>query len=302
MNETMFLYKFLPILIKSIAIILALVSGYLVYSGISSRVEKQHLRLRFKEEIAKRQNRLKVQAETGKAEEIFKEAGYPLGITGVRWTIIYWILLAFLFINYIAYPYMAKGSISLISIVIIVSVMTLLSPAFPFSLTRFILKRLIEYKKAKRNSELFSLYDMLLSEIEMMQQTRINAYSLIRTLKPYFKELDGTITRLLANWTSDNGPDYALDIFAKEIGTNEAKSLANVLKKFDENKRDTIILSLKGMEDMFINSQIENYRRKRKLYVDLAKLPIKATHGLIILNFVVVIIFMVSYLMKDSKL
>lgn len=303
MNESIFLYKYLPIFIKTIAIVGAIVAGYLVYSGLSNRIEKQHLRMRFKEKFYKQQVKFKEQAETGKTERLLKEAGNPFGLNGIRWEFMKWLLLVFVFINYIVYPYFSTGNVSYFSILTIAGGMIFLAPAFPYSLTRFILNRLIDYKQAKRNSELFSFYDMLLSEIQMMQQTRVNVYSLIRTLKPYFKEIDGAITRLLANWTSDDeGPDYALDVFAKEIGTNEAKSLSNVLKTFDNSKRETILQSLQGMEDMFINSQIENYRRKRKLYVDLANLPIKAAHGLIILNFIMVIVYMVSFLLKDSRL
>jgi hypothetical protein len=280
----------------------ALLAGYLLYSGLSSRLEKQHYRLRLKESLQKQSKKFENKAKSSKAEQLLNEAGNPLGLNGVKWEILKWTLLSFLLINYIVYPTLLSKEVSMYSILFIIVVMVMLSPTFPFSITRFILNRLVDYKKAKRSSELFSLYDMLISEIQMMQNTRVNAYSLLRMLKPYFKELDATMSRLLTNWTSDQGPEHALDVFAKEIGTNEAKSLANILKKFDENKRDAILKSLIGMEDMFINSQIENYRRRRKLYVDLANIPIKGAHFLIILNFVLVIVCMVSILMREAKL
>jgi hypothetical protein len=295
------LYKVLPILVRVISGLLALLAGYLVYSGLATRMEKQHFRLRFKDAMEEEKKKFIEKASTGKNEDIFKEAGYPLGINGVRWEIIKWSFLIFTIGNYIVFPLLTKGDYSLVSALLIVVCFVLMMPTFPFSITRFILKRLIEYKMAKKNSELFSLYDMLISEIQMMQNTRINSYSLIRTLKPYFKELDAPLTRLLTNWTSQEGPEKALDAFAQEINTNEAKSLANVLKKFDENKRETILQSLKGMEDSFITSQIENYRRRRKLYVDLAKLPIKIAHWLIVFNFILVIVHMVSIYMKDAR-
>jgi hypothetical protein len=282
--------------------LLGLLAGYMVYSGLANRMEKQHLRIRFKESVIVQKEKFKEKASNGKNEDLFKEAGYPLGINGLRWEIIKWVLLSFVILNYIFYPILTTGDFSLIAVVLIIVGMLMTMPTFPYSITRFVLNRLIDYKKAKRNSELFSLYDMLISEIQMMQNTRINSYSLLRTLKPYFKELDAPLTRLLTGWTNDEGPEKALDVFAKEIGTNEAKSLANVLKKFDENKRETILQSLQGMEDMFITSQIENYRRRRKLYVDLANLPIKAAHWLILLNFIVVIVTMVSNLMKEARL
>lgn len=297
-----FLYKVVPLVVRVVPIMLSFLAGYLIYSGLASRIEKQQLRIRFKVAVDGRNEKHKEKVNNSKSEKLFKEAGYPLGINGIKWELIKNGLWALAILNYVFFPIITTGDFSIIVLILVMIGMIMLLPTFRFSLTRFILNRLIDYKKAKRNAELFSLYDMLISEIQMMQNTRINSYSIIRTLKPYLKEIDGPLSRLLAGWTSDVGPEKALDAFAKEIDTNEAKSLANVLKKFDENKKETILQSLKGMEDMFITSQIENYRRRRKLYVDIANLPIKAAHGLIILNFVVVVVFMVSNIMKGAHL
>ncbi|NLP52202.1 hypothetical protein [Bacillus sp. RO1] len=260
-----------------------------------------HYRLRFKQALKEQQEQIVVKSSEGKLEKVFKDAGYPLGINAIRWHLFSYSLLVLLILNYMVYPYLFKGDFSIFSVVGIVVIMFGISPKYPFSLSTFILKRWIEYKKAKKNAELFSLYDMLIGEIQMMNSTRINAYNLLKGLKPYFSEINGELNRLLINWNSDKGPEYALELFAKELNTPEAESLVTVLKTFDDNKRETILQSLKGMEDTFINSQIENYRRRRKLYVDLGKLPIKATHFLIILNFVVVIVYMVSFIMSESR-
>lgn len=279
----------------------AIGSGLLVYLGLSSRKERLHYRLRFKQALKEQQEQIVVKSSEGKLEKVFKDAGYPLGINAIRWHLFSYSLLVLLILNYMVYPYLFKGDFSIFSVVGIVVIMFGISPKYPFSLSTFILKRWIEYKKAKKNAELFSLYDMLIGEIQMMNSTRINAYNLLKGLKPYFSEINGELNRLLINWNSDKGPEYALELFAKELNTPEAESLVTVLKTFDDNKRETILQSLKGMEDTFINSQIENYRRRRKLYVDLGKLPIKATHFLIILNFVVVIVYMVSFIMSESR-
>lgn len=302
MENSIFLYKTLPIIVKVTSILIALLAGYLVYSGLSNRLEKQHYQFRIRQAVNGRKEEFKKKASTSKTEMLLKEAGYPLGINGLRYELIKWGTLIFLLLNYLFYPYLTTGDFNPLIILGILFGTIFFNPNFAYSLTRFILKRLISYKQTKRNSELFSLYDMLISELQMMQTTRVNAYSLIRTLKPYFKEIEGPLNLLLVNWTSDAGPEYALDVFAEDIGSNEAKSLANVLKKFDENRRETLLQSLKGMEDMFITSQIENYRRKRKLYVDLANLPIKAAHWLVILNFIVVVVYMVSFLLQDARL
>ncbi len=290
-------------IITSSAYLLSLLSGIFVYAGITTKVERNHHRLRFQDQWREQkggyiENRLK-----SKSEKLFKEAGYPLGLTAIKWDLIRVICVVLVFLNYVIYPWLNSGGPQ-IGIFFLLTVITLSTePSFgKFSLMYFVLNRLISYKKAKRNAELFSLYDMLVSEIQMMNNTRVNIYSLLRALTPYFTELNGTLKRLMSNWTSDLGPDEALDLFAIEIDTPEAKSLATVLKTFDNNDKKTILTSLIGMEDMFVTSQIENYRKRRKLYVDLANLPVLAAHWLILFNFIIVIINMVLIILNNAKI
>lgn len=300
--STVLLYKWLPIIVYSIAVIGAIASGYLVYSGLSSRYEKMHHRLRVRESLLSKKEQFVTYSNNSQFEEMLRLAGYPLGINALRYNIIHLCLFAFLLLNYIVAPYVSSGTFSTTALIIIVLLFLMTTPAFPYAIVYYLLKRLGEYQKAKRNAELFVLYDLLISEIQMMNTSRINAYNLLRGLRPYFTQIEGSLNRLITNWTKDAGHIKALDDFAAEMGTTEAEALVTVLKTFDENARSTILTSLKGMEEVFANAQIENYRRRRKLFIDLARIPIKTGHFLIILNFVVIIVYMVSYYMNDAKL
>ena len=303
MVETYWLYRLLPYLTYSIAIFGSILSGYLVYSGISTKLERRHLRLRLKDNWQDSKQGFVKQAVGSKTEQILREARYPLGLTGLRLQLVLMVLLMVVLLNYGVASFIMNGDLKIIPILIGIAIILMLNPGLPYTPARFFLNKLIEYRRAKRNAELFSLYDMLVSEIEMMRSTRVNIYSLLRTLLPYFRELNPLLTKMLGDWTSSSvGPYEAVDRFAEQVGTNEAKSLATALKTFDESSRSTLLNSLRGMEDMFITSQIENNRRKRKLYIDIVSLPVKAANFAILLNFILVIVMMVMAIMGNSKI
>lgn len=286
-----------------VGVVGATVSGTLVYFGLANRLERRHYRIRIQEGWEEGKNELIAQSQTSKLETLLKQARYPLTMNALKTNVAFIILFFFLLLNYIFFPSILAGQMKLVPFVIGLGVLIGLYPAIPISPTRFILNRLIEYRQAKRNAELFSLYDMLVSEIEMMQSSRVNVYSLLRSLQPYFNNINTDMATMLSDWTSATiGPYKAIDRFSETVGTNEAKSLATVLKTFDESSRENLIVSLRGMEDLFITSQIENNRRKQRMFLDVISMPVSVTHFLIALNFVYIFIVMVMKIMGDSSI
>lgn len=284
-----------------IATLGAVGSGMLVYLGLSTKSERKQTRLRVREKFKESQSKVVDTASKSGAELSLQQAGYPFGVNGVRYYIFFISLIAFLAINYLLVPLISGATLSIWTVLILVTVYVLLLPDFPFSLFQYVINRVIDYNQAKKNSEVFMLYDLIINEVEMMENTRINTYSLIRNLKPYFDVINGSLTRLLSKWTDDEGPEKALDYFAEDLGSKEAKSLVSVLKRLDENDRETALTSLRGMNNMFVRSQIENYRRRRKITTDLASIPIKVTHFIILFNFMAIVVFMVSIIMEGAR-
>lgn len=300
--ESLWLYRLLPVLPYFLAVGGGILSGFLVYGGLTDHHERRHYRLRLKNTISKSKTDLVGQAENSMTEQLLKQARYPFGLTAVRVYLVLLGILTYLTLNYVVLALLTNGYIRWTPFIIGIAGVLLVNPDTPFSPNRFILKKFIEYRKAKQVAELFSLYDMLVSEIEMMRTMRVNVYSLLRVMLPYFDELKPAMTKMLMDWTSSTvGPTQAVDAFAKEIDTSEAQSLATVLKTFDDNSRETLLESLKGMEDMFITSQIENNRRRRKLFIDLVGMPVKTANFLILLNAVLVIVMMVMKIMDSSN-
>lgn len=300
MQETTILFRMLPYVSYVVSIIGALIAGTLVYNGLATKLERRHFRLRLISGWQDSKKEYMEATKKSKLEKILKEASYPLGLNAVLVNTIFAVLFLLLALNYVLYPLLISGEIYFRFFVGIL-VIVLLYPSIPYTPANFILKKLIEYRKAKLNAELFSLYDMIVSEIQMMQSTRINMYSLLNSLTPFFKELGPSLTTLIVEHNSI-GTNKAVDNFVETIGTNEAASLGTVLKTFDEAGRETLIKSLKGMEELFIVSQVENNRRKRKTALDLASIPITAANYIIILNFIIVFVMMALALIDNSDI
>lgn len=300
MGTTVF-YKFLPFLIYFLAGIGSCISGILVYTGLSTKEERLQSRIRFRKNLQDNREKVIEKAKQSKAEEWFKKADYPLGINGLKYNFTYWGIIIFLTLYYVVFPILVGDNPSMIGAIVTLSFGFLASPSFPFSLFRYFMKKVLEYQQAKKNAEVFMLYDLLINEIEMMITTRINTYSLLRDIKPYFEVLDKSLTRLLSTWGSDEGPTVALERFKEELNSKEGEALVGVIKNLDKMSRETALHQLKGMQSMFTRSQIENFRHRRKLTTDLASLPIKTTHFIIILNFVMLIIMMVVAILQNTS-
>lgn len=303
-NEVM-LFKILPYLIYTVVIVLSSIAGILVYTGLNTKVERIQHRVRIRTNLTKSKDKILEGTKSSKAEEWLRKAQYPLGLTGTKYYFFLAGFLFFLLIYYVIAPILMNGGASrgtMIGAVSIVIVGLLGAPSFPFSLFVYSMKRVIEYHHAKKHAEVFMLYDLLINEIEMMNVSKLNTYNVLRNIMPYFEVLEKPFTILLTNWSNSEGPKVALDKFGEELNSKEAQALIGVIKNLDDVSRETALGHLRGMHSMFVKSQIENYRRKRKVTTDLLGIPIKATHFIIILNFLVVVITMVSVILSSSRM
>lgn len=303
-NEIVF-FKYIPYLIYTVSLLLSVIAGVLVYTGLSSKVERQQVRIRLRSNIAKNQKMLVEGSKESPAEEWLKKAQYPFGLNGLKYYLITGGFFLFLIAYYVIIPFVLNGgtpsrqTLAAFGIIVIAGLFS--APSFPFSLFVYIMKRVIDYHHAKKHAEVFMLYDLLINEIEMMTINRINTYNMLRNIKPYFIVLEKPLTMLLTSWSNDEGPKVALDKFSKELNSKEADAMIGVIKNLDDLDRKTALSHLRGMHSMFVKSQIENYRRKKKITTDLLSIPIKSTHFIIILNFIVVIVTMVSVILSAAR-
>ncbi|MCK6259598.1 hypothetical protein LCY76_23815 [Fictibacillus sp. KIGAM418] len=292
-------FKWLDEIIYILAIIGGCVAGYFIYSGLSTREERIRYRMRIRQGVVKQKEKYILDASNSLEEQLLKQAGHPLKINGLRYRVIRILTLVIIAINYTILPFFSTGSFNIASLLIVLAFFVLTEPKLKFSLFSIILNKVIEYRQAKRNSEIFQLHDLLISEIDMMTNNRVNTYNILKNLYPYFTSIKGEFTRILMNWKND--PDEALEVFSKEIDTKEAKALVSVLKKLDDNEQSVAIEALRSHADLFAKSQIENYRRRKKLFLDIGGIPIRAAHFFIILNFLSIVVYMVLNIFSTTR-
>ncbi|MCM3216772.1 hypothetical protein M3612_20000 [Niallia taxi] len=304
MENEIVLFKLMNVIVYLIVISLSIIAGILVYTGLSTKAERQNYRIRLSSRIEKSRNKLIEGSKHSKAEDQLRRAQYPLGLNGLRYYLLIGCIYGFLIIYYVLIPLLLEGTITQTSYIsgIVILILILFSlPSFPFSIFNFVMKRVVNFQQAKVHSEVFMLYDLLINEIEMMTVNRINTYNVLRSMKPYFIYLEQPLTRLLSTWTSDLGSDTALDNFLMEIDSKESAALIGVIKNLDGMDRQTALQQLRGMHQMFVKNQIENYRRKTKITNDVLNIPVKVTHFLIILNFLVLIVSMVTLILQQTR-
>lgn len=304
MDNEIILFKLMNVIVYLIVIALSIIAGILVYTGLSTKAERLNYRIRLSSSIEKSRVRLMEGTKNSKAENQLRRAQYPLGLNGFRYYLLIGCIYSFLILYYVIVPMILEGTITqaiYISGIVILLLILLSLPSFPFSIFNFVMKRVVNFQQAKVHSEVFMLYDLLINEIEMMTVNRINTYNVLRSMKTYFFYLEQPLTRLLSTWTSDLGSDTALDNFLLEIDSKESAALIGVIKNLDGMDRQTALQQLRGMHQMFVKNQIENYRRKTKITNDVLNIPVKATHFIIILNFLVLVVTMVTIILQQTR-
>lgn len=286
-----------------IGIVGALSSGLLMYDGLMTREEKRRKFLMTKRRLKAFQIQAKEAAAPKELEILLKNAGNPMGLNAFRYQMIrYVIALSFLFYYFIV-PLVVSQRFVFWSIAIIIILLLASSPKIPFSAFSFIMRKLTEIFKSKKNNEVFQLHDLLISEFELMQSRQVNMYHVLKRLYKNFVHLQPELQELLqpSNWKED--PTPALERFANQVDTTEAHMLVNILSKFDQHTdREVAISSLESNSKLFGTKQRENYRMRQKLKNDLIIIPVFVTHMLIIGIFMGVIVVMAMHSFGQSNI
>lgn len=194
-------------------------------------------------------------------EKLFKDAGFPLQLTGFRFTAL---RLAFLFggtslsiikwsLNSTPFPY------SNIGLVIAIYFLTSTKDYMPMV---YLLKKIQRLNNLDKNRECFLLYSMLLNEFHMDDGRPYNLYSVLLKFSSYFVKIKPALYKCIAMWK--RSPDHALDLFAAEIGTEEAYDLVQILKSVDAANVDQARDIIKSRYEQFQTNRHEQHRRTLK--------------------------------------
>jgi len=293
------LFEILHILVYVIVVGLAGLAGYLMYAGLTTESDAIMGKLEIKQFVDRTKYTFTDGMEDSELEKNLKSAGNPLGLTASKYVLIYYGLLFVIAVAYIITPLFRGEGISLYSVLALIIAVVGLNPDIKISGFNYGISKMIEMQQIKVQAEVFMLYDLVLGEVRMMKFGRVNTFSILRSIVPEFSSLRPSLSLLLINWNRD-GQENALDEWAEQIGTKEALSLANVLKELDNNDIDVATSALVGQQKMFLSQNIETFRSRIKIKADISQIPIKITFGLIMANFLALVIIMCLDMLNNS--
>lgn len=229
----------IPYLFFAIFMLMACSQAYVALWSVEERVTLRNRVIRTWQERSK-----EIKEKAGEAEvtQLFQEAGYPK-MTNVKWLVVRIVLLVILVA-------LLSGSTSLSLILLsIVSFMILTEPIFKYSAIRLFLKWRISSIKRQNELELFTLFSLLQTDLLATQDEQVNVYHLLSESLPYFRRINGTISKFLNLWRKS--PETASKVFEQDLGGETAQFLGDVLSRLHNTSRTDAIELLSEQGELF---------------------------------------------------
>lgn len=227
----------------------------------STRASKP-VRSSVKDFIQMKKKSMDVQLHNSKLQQQFKEAGNPLGLTGLSYQYLRFGLLFLYFLVKLPGFLAAPELKTLMGILFWVGFLYVMSmPGEYLPITRILLS-VKNYNIAEKNRELFMLYSLIADETISGKNDRMNLLALLEEMREYTNLIRPAIDRSLLNW--NKGTAAAMQIMAIEIGTTEADELTKILADLEETDSEKAIKLLADRQETFLGNQKENKRRKLK--------------------------------------
>lgn len=246
-------------------IILILIAAYIIYEqpfGVARQYRHGFRRFVLKDKLLNEALRAKNALYNDNLENLLQNAGYPLGLNCIRFMILrYSIFLLFIFLilsNWLLLGNSLLFNYLIIAILFFVST----SPLLATSPLTLLLHRLEHNRLQEKNKELFSLFSMIENDFILHNDGSTTMYSLLLKLQPYYTLIKPSLGKAILHWR--DGPDVAFDAFAKDIGTNEAKDLANILVSVEATSPKEALDILQSRREIFLTMRHEAYRRSQK--------------------------------------
>lgn len=251
-------YKFVVYFFYMVMIIGA---AYIIYAQPFDNGRRRIQRLILTERIRKGANRFTAGLKEERLEVSLRNAGYPLGLNSLSFQIIrlsilvVWLVTIFSGWLFSSNPFPMNS----FAFACLFFVFTMPVRNTPFSM---LLDKLAQSHLREKNKEVFTLYSMIDNEFISSNGSPLTMYSLLNKLQPNFSSIKPAIGKAILLWR--NNPSLALDAFANEVGTAEAKDLANILKNVDATGPAEALDILQNRREQFLTMRHEIYRRYQK--------------------------------------
>lgn len=192
--------------------------------------------------------------------ELLQNAGFPKWATDVAFQLTRDLFIAlsliFIHIKWVliggGYPLFALT----ISLGLYVALLT--NKGFP-------LNRLLVYleqrRKQKKNVSIHMLFMLFLNEYAV-SGTPTTVYHLLKKFRPYFPLLQSAFDLAIRHYS--RSPEVAMEAFAKDIGTSQAKELAALLVDIDQLSPEEAYMLLEKKYEYFNTLRIEEFRRRNQ--------------------------------------
>lgn len=251
------------VLVYFIYLLLVCISSYLAFLFVTTGDERKRFRTKIQKELRLQKEKMVVSAEKTAFADKLKIAGNPFHLTAFRFQTIRWSLIVAILFYYVVIPIIQSSELNSLVLAFVIALVLLTSPGLNFSLTNYLLQQLILLQNKKKQTELFTLFDMLQAELTSLNDKQeINVYNLLKECIPYFEYIDTAIIKYLHFWK--HNPIKAKEQLAIEIGGGDAEALSNILYKIDETSKEQAIEILKGASKVFSTSYFEGGNRKNE--------------------------------------
>lgn len=203
-------------------------TAVLVVAKMKQTVQPRISRKSMLERIKAQQKTMRAWMENPELDARFKEAGYPLRLTGSsfqKWRLGLWILT----LTYVSFSVYAQRDD--LSVLFALRQIGLLASVYMFTSQRFFLKSILKQCRelyiAEKNRELFMVYSIIRDEFLAAKGQSRNLLGILEDVKEYTDKIRPALDKAIIHYV--DGTRRAMEGMAKEIDTPEAEDLCAIL-------------------------------------------------------------------------
>lgn len=252
--------KYIEPVLYSVCASVIILACFNIYNQVFAGNRKHFSRLRLMNQIKAKTFDYSTVFFNHDLEKLLVSAGRPLGLNSVRYNVARWGLVGMWFVILNTRWIFSDSKYPANYLLLIISVIIATQPLKGLPLFS-LLQKITDIRAREKNKECFTLYSMIQNEFYNDVEKPLNMYSSLTKLKPYFKAIDKALGKALLLWKKN--PAEALEAFAVEVGTEEAKDLAQILKNVDVSSPDDAKDILDSRYEQFVTKRQENHRRYR---------------------------------------
>lgn len=243
--------------IQYMGLLLFLILGFMrAYAALYSKEERRFMKNRMRRRFKNQNEAAKKKDESSEVTLLFREAYMPWMST-LRFSVIRVLGLA------LGALYFSMTSSFTVLILFIAFWLIATEPLFKYSAIRLFLGRRIKKINEKKESELFSLFAMLKTDLIGNAREEINVYYLLKDTLPYTHYIRPIVNQFMRNWRES--PEKAGKSFEVALGGDTAQFMGDFLGKLHSMDRKNALTILEEQSDVFGHRRSEMLLQKAEI-------------------------------------